>query len=457
MTNGNPFIDREESISGLWLIIILITTVLAILVNILSLSNGNNAVAPHLFYIPVVIAAFWYPHRGPACAVFIALVYLSLVYLFSGSDVAMLVTSSVICFVMIGVSVIVSSLATRMRKNEVKYRGIFNHLQTGVGLVDTSSLRIIEANPCLAGILGYTVEELTRIPFPDLFCDADQKDAFFSQLNPGHSIDKFEARFLSKNEGSRWMLISAGRLPGNQVVVTVVDITDRRQRELALQAKDDAIRSSTSAIAITDPDFTITYVNESFVRLMEYPGNEEAVGRTITDLVSSPQRFATVRDALVRNGSWSGEIALIRYNRKPFFVLLRVNTVKDNSGNPTGILASFIDITDRKQVEAAKRKALEQIAKNIEQFAVLGDNIRNPLAVIVGLSSLAPGEITGKIILQTKEIDRIIARLDKGRIESEKVRGIIRKYYPAGTGDSVIPDESGAIPDEEIPGGFGKA
>ena len=48
-------------------------------------------------------------------------------------------------------------------------------------------------------------------------------------------------------------------------------------------------------------------------------------------------------------------------------------------------MASFIDITDKKQNETVKRKALEQIEKNIEQFAILGDHIRNPLAVIVGL------------------------------------------------------------------------
>ena len=99
---------------------------------------------------------------------------------------------------------------------------------------------------------------------------------------------------------------------------------------------------------------------------------------------------------------------------------------------PLCIMTSFIDITESKQMEIVKRKALEQIEKNIEQFAILGDHIRNPLAVIVGLSSLAPGEITDKIILQAKEIDRIITQLDMGWIESEKVRDFIKRYYMVG-------------------------
>jgi signal transduction histidine kinase len=98
-------------------------------------------------------------------------------------------------------------------------------------------------------------------------------------------------------------------------------------------------------------------------------------------------------------------------------------------------MVSFIDITDKKQMEMAKRKALEQIEQNIEQFAILGDHIRNPLAVIVGLSSLAPGDITDKIILQAREIDRIITQLDMGWIESEKVRDFIKRYYMVGSGE----------------------
>jgi signal transduction histidine kinase len=115
--------------------------------------------------------------------------------------------------------------------------------------------------------------------------------------------------------------------------------------------------------------------------------------------------------------------------------------VKDETGKPICIMTSFIDITDRKQMEIVKREALEQIEQNIEQFAILGDHIRNPLAVIMGLSSLAPGEISDKIILQAREIDRIITQLDMGWIESEKVRDFIKRYYMVGTGDRKPPRE----------------
>jgi sensor domain CHASE-containing protein len=87
------------------------------------------------------------------------------------------------------------------------------------------------------------------------------------------------------------------------------------------------------------------------------------------------------------------------------------------------------EIFQRKLIEVQKREAYEQIEKNIEQFAILGDHIRNPLAVIVGLADLTEGEASGKIVEQAKVIDGIIDQLDRGWIESEKVREFLRRYY----------------------------
>jgi len=87
------------------------------------------------------------------------------------------------------------------------------------------------------------------------------------------------------------------------------------------------------------------------------------------------------------------------------------------------------EIFQRKLIEVQKREAYEQIERNIEQFAILGDHIRNPLAVIVGLADLTEGTASEKILGQAKMIDAIIDQLDRGWIESEKVREFLRRYY----------------------------
>ena len=432
MAQSNIFVEREESLSNLWLFIIINTTVLALLINILSLHNGSNDVAPHLLYIPVVIAAYWYPSRGPVFAVIISVLYLCLVGYFIPGGFAELLASSVKCYVLIGVSVVVSSLATHMRKNEIRYRGLFNSSEAGVGLVNLSDLTIQECNQRFANLLGYDREKLAEISFSDLWINPEKEQSFFRILTTHDSIENFETRFRSENGRDRCVLISAGKLPDNQIVCTMVDITDRKHAEELLLIKDHAISSSIAAIGILDLDFTISYVNQSLSRMMEYYNMKELVGKNLSLFMHSKSEFDGIGEALKERGSWLGEIQLIKNDRTPFYVLFWINLVKDERDKPVCVMISFIDITEKKQMELVKRDALIQIEQNIEQFAILGDHIRNPLAVIVGLSSLAPGDITDKIILQAREIDRIITQLDMGWIESEKVRDFVKRYYMVG-------------------------
>jgi signal transduction histidine kinase len=106
----------------------------------------------------------------------------------------------------------------------------------------------------------------------------------------------------------------------------------------------------------------------------------------------------------------------------------------------------MVDITERKQMEVAQRDALKQIEKNIEQFAILGDHIRNPLAVIIGLTCMIAEDIANKVLFQAKEIDRIITQIDIGWIESEKVRNILKKYYAIEV-DDIQDAKTGSEPD----------
>ncbi|MFA7693933.1 MAG: PAS domain-containing protein [Methanoregula sp.] len=430
------FGEREESFVDFWLFIIVTTTILALLVNILALHYGTSTVATNLLYIPIVIAAYWYPRRGISYAVVVAALYIGLVAVITGGALGDLAAAFITCFVVIGVAAVVASLALHMRRNEVKYRGIFNHSEAGIGLVNSADRMIKEVNRRFADTLGYDPAEIAAIPFTRLWSDPADRDHFFQLLSNQGTIENLETRFMTKSGTPRWVLLSAGVLPDDQFVCTIVDITARKQAEEALIIKDHAISSSINAIAIMDLDFRITYVNHSLLTMMMHVDAREITHKIMWEYVASKDGIETVKDALHKKGSWFGEILLYKANQTPFYVLLWINLVKNEKDNPVCIMASFIDITDRKQMEAVKRSALEQIEKNIEQFAVLGDHIRNPLAVIVGLSSLAPGEVTDKIILQAREIDRIVTQLDMGWIESEKVREFIKRYYMVGIPDN---------------------
>ena len=61
------------------------------------------------------------------------------------------------------------------------------------------------------------------------------------------------------------------------------------------------------------------------------------------------------------------------------------------------------DVTDQVEMNRLRQDAYEQIEKNIEQFATLGDHLRNPVAIIIGLCDMLDDKaVSHKIIRQGK-------------------------------------------------------
>jgi PAS domain S-box-containing protein len=311
-------------IVGSWFFVIVCITILVILVNIFSLSFGMTEVAGGLFFIPVVITAYWYPKKGMLFAILMTVIYLTMIFFLMNGSPQELVNGVFKAIILVGVAAVVSSLALNLQKSEAKYRSIFNNSEVGTGLIDINTFSIMEVNQRFASILGYSMQEIRDVSFSDLWVDTSQRDEFFARVRD-KSFENFETRFKAKASEVRWVLLSSGILPGNHIVCTMVDITER------------------------------------------------------------------------------------------------------------------------KQMEVAQRKALTQIENNIVQLAILGDHIRNPLAVIIGLTCMLAEDIANKVLYQAKEIDRIITQIDIGWIESEKVRNILKKYYAIGE-DDIQEVEAGTTP-----------
>ena len=124
-----------------------------------------------------------------------------------------------------------------------------------------------------------------------------------------------------------------------------------------------------------------------------------------------------------------GEAECIRDDGSSFFVYGSITAVRDKFKRFHGLHGSFIDITDIRELRNREKEALKQIEKNLLRLAALNDEIRNPLAVIVGYSSMLENDLSEKIIQQAKIIDRLINQLDQSWVESEKIRDYLKKYH----------------------------
>ncbi|MGB7789484.1 RyR domain-containing protein [Methanoregula sp.] len=197
----------------------------------------------------------------------------------------------------------------------------------------------------------------------------------------------------------------------------------------------DTLEGVSEWVIFLGPDGIVEWSNRAFNEFMGaresgdtpgdirmlFPADANEMMEVIRDVMESGE----LRSGIIRSvKGMSGERKMIRFTALPR---------RDKDRGISGIFLSGLDITDTIEMEQLKKYAYTQIEKNIEQFAVLGDHLRNPLTAIIGLCELLDDRTTAaKIQARAMEIDALITRIDQGWIDSEKVRNIIKKYYDIG-------------------------
>jgi two-component system, cell cycle sensor histidine kinase and response regulator CckA len=176
-----------------------------------------------------------------------------------------------------------------------------------------------------------------------------------------------------------------------QVLVTCTDITASRRSERALRLKDQAIATSLVAIAMGDASGQIVYVNPAFLRLWGYSSDDEVLGRSPLEF-TDPQRTTQILDSVRAHGSWVGEIAGKHRNGAAMELKLSVNSITDPSGQLVNIVASFIDVTEQKRLEAQLLHA--QRMESVGRLAGgVAHDFNNLLTVILGAVELTRLEL----------------------------------------------------------------
>jgi glucose-6-phosphate-specific signal transduction histidine kinase len=102
---------------------------------------------------------------------------------------------------------------------------------------------------------------------------------------------------------------------------------------------------------------------------------------------------------------------------------------------PLGIaLTHFAERSRINEIETQRlrNEAFQRIEKNMEEFEVLNDQIRNPLQAIMLETDMVDERTKDYISAQVKIMEKILDKLDEGYIESKKVRKFLQNYYGFG-------------------------
>ncbi|MFB6197456.1 MAG: PAS domain S-box protein, partial [Halobacteriaceae archaeon] len=153
------------------------------------------------------------------------------------------------------------------------------------------------------------------------------------------------------------------------LVCTVRDLSDRRDRKSELRMKTRAMDEAPVGITISDPDQDdnpLIYVNDRFEELTGYD-EEEIIGRNCRFLqgeTTESKPVATMRERIDAAEPVTVELRNYRKDGSMFWNRVKIAPVEDDEGTVTNFVGFQEDITDRKQRE----RELERFETTIETF-----------------------------------------------------------------------------------------
>jgi PAS domain S-box-containing protein len=184
------------------------------------------------------------------------------------------------------------------------------------------------------------------------------------------------------------------------------------------------------AILLLDADQKIIALNESMAQRLGR--NPSAI---IGSAIGSPVPFGLPAEvpAYLEETKRLGRALQYELQEGGQWFTMIFSPIPEPGGTDSQVLIQFHEITDLKLIEQRIReKGLSQIDRNMEQFQILNDQIRNPLQAISGYLELDCKAFKPRILEQIQLIDSLITRLDHGWVESEKVRSFLYKHYHHG-------------------------
>jgi PAS domain S-box-containing protein len=196
---------------------------------------------------------------------------------------------------------------------------------------------------------------------------------------------------------------------------------------------------SSDCVAVLGKDQTIVQVNTNFSNLLDQP-REDIINNHLEDVLfplSSEIGIHNLINKALEGEETSEEICIIKEEEDLYFNMKIIPTAFAD-GSP-GITIILEDITERKrsvealiESEQKFRSLVEHISDllaNLDKYADLNNQIRDPLQAIVSFADLEDGQLTEQIFNQAKEIDEIITQLDIGRIQANNIREFLWKHY----------------------------
>jgi PAS domain S-box-containing protein len=177
--------------------------------------------------------------------------------------------------------------------------------------------------------------------------------------------------------------IGRTREKGAPLYVAVMrDVSDRRAVVQRIEFQASLLDQVRTMVVAADLEGRLIYVNANAVAALGIRPEQMRRARLL-DLVTDAARQSLQGIDVPLEGTWRGETVLAGADGAEVPALVTITRIRDAEGNPIGLGAIAVDITERKRTE---EKLAALLVSKDEFVTSVSHELRTPLTVIVGMA-----------------------------------------------------------------------
>ena len=260
---------------------------------------------------------------------------------------------------------------------ERQLRSIIDAAPTPTIVSRLSDGKIIFTNRHMATMVGLSTEDLIGRVTPDFYYDPEDRKPLLDRLMHDGVLNSYELRLKRIDGTPFWALISMvlADLSGEQVLIAgISDISSQKLAEEALQRERNFVSAvldiESALVVVLDTSGRIVRFNCACEQITGFTF-DEAKGKPFWDLFLLPEEMERIRGVFeeLRAGNFpnSAENYWRTKNQGLKLISWSNTAILNADGKVEHIIATGIDITEKRKAEDDLRRAHAQLAQRVDE------------------------------------------------------------------------------------------